>query len=111
MGQYPVMKSYMQMMRPMQPMLAYAEAAQLPYLGCSIRSLLDKPGMMILLVNSSSPAYKAEMKVGDILLEINGNPINTIKDYQVAMADSQHKTVTLTVDRKGQTMKFEVQLD
>lgn len=30
------------------------------------------PGMMVLLVNTESPAWFAEMKVGDILLEING---------------------------------------
>ena len=53
----------------------------MPYLGCSMRSMIDKPGMMILLVNSNSPSWHAEMKVGDILMEVNGVAINTIKDY------------------------------
>lgn len=47
-------------------------AEERPYLGCSLRSNNDKPGMMILLVNTESPAYHANMKVGDILLEANG---------------------------------------
>ena len=47
-------------------------AGERPYLGCSIRSQMDKPGMMVLLVNTDSPAWHANMKVGDILLEING---------------------------------------
>jgi S1-C subfamily serine protease len=47
-------------------------AGERPYLGCSIRSQMDKPGMMVLLVNTDSPAWHANMKVGDILLEVNG---------------------------------------
>lgn len=52
-----------------------------PYLGCSLRSMIDKPGMMILLVNSESPAWQAGLKVGDILIEIDGIKINNINDY------------------------------
>ena len=38
----------------------------------------DEPGMLVLLVNTESPAWLAEMKVGDILLEIDGHTINKI---------------------------------
>lgn len=47
-----------------------------PYLGCSLRSMLDSPGMMVILVNTESPAWHGEMKVGDVLLEIEGRQIN-----------------------------------
>lgn len=47
-----------------------------PYLGCSLRSMMDSPGMMVILVNTESPAWHGEMKVGDVLLEIEGRPIN-----------------------------------
>ena len=59
---------------------AYADAAAdaRPYLGCSLRSNNDSPGMMVLLVNTESPAWLAGMKVGDILLEIDDAPINKI---------------------------------
>ena len=40
--------------------------------------MMDQPGMMVLLVNTESPAWQADMKVGDILLEIDGRPINMI---------------------------------
>ena len=56
-----------------------------PYLGCSLRSLNDKPGMMILLVNTESPAWHSNVKVGDILLEVNGKAINNITHYQEAL--------------------------
>ena len=49
-----------------------------PYLGCSLRSMMDQLGMMVLLVSTESPAWHADMKVGDILLEIDGRPINKI---------------------------------
>ena len=52
-----------------------------PYLGCSLRSMIDKAGMMILLVNSESPGSIAGLKVGDILIEIDGHKINNINDY------------------------------
>ena len=42
------------------------------YIGLSVRSMMDQPGMMVLLVNTESPAWKADMKVGDVLLAING---------------------------------------
>jgi len=40
--------------------------------------MMDTPGMMITLVNTESPAWHADMKVGDILMEIDGQPINII---------------------------------
>ena len=56
----------------LQSRVAFADANDRPYLGCSLRSMNDSPGMMVLLVNTDSPAWLAEMKVGDVLLEIEG---------------------------------------
>ena len=63
------------------------------------------------MASDQSPAYKADLKVGDILLEINGQEINTIKDYNVAMADCHDKTASLLIDRKGQTIQLKVSFD
>ena len=57
------------------------EEGNRPYLGCSIRSMMDQQGMMVLLVNTESPGWQADMKVGDIILEINGQPVNLIGEY------------------------------
>ena len=57
----------------------------LPYIGMSIRSLNDRPGMEVMLVNSDSPAWHAGVKAGDILIEIDGRKINNINDYRQAM--------------------------
>ena len=42
--------------------------------------------MMVLLVNTESPAWQGDMKVGDILIEIDGKPINMINDLYEALA-------------------------
>ena len=44
--------------------------------------------MMVLLVNTESPAWQADMKVGDILLEINGRPVNLIGDLYAAVENT-----------------------
>ena len=72
----------------MQPTQQGDESGGLPYLGCSIRSMNDQPGMEIVLVNSDSPAWHAGVKHGDILIEISGKKVNNIGDYRHAMSQA-----------------------
>lgn len=65
---------------------------------------------MILLVNTESPAWKAGIKVGDILMEIDGVKINNINDYYAAMAATDSKKKTFKVMRHGDERTFEVEL-
>lgn len=64
--------------------------------------------MMVLLVNTGSPAWEAEMKVGDILLEINGHPVNIIQDYYMATAGCHGRQMPLKINRKGVEMTLMV---
>ena len=41
------------------------------------------------------------MKVGDILVEIDGKPINMINDLYGAVAGAHGKTLAFKVNRKG----------
>ena len=71
--------------------------------------MMDRPGMIILLVNTESPAWHAGLKVGDVLLEIDGHPINNITDYYCAMAaPSKNNTRIFKVTRSGDERIFEV---
>ena len=70
--------------------------------------MLDKPGMMVLLVNTESPAWHAGLKVGDILLEIDGIKINNINDYYGALAANEKKSRVFKVVRNGDERLFEV---
>ena len=63
--------------------------------------MMDSKGMMVLLVNTESPCWQAEMKVGDILLEIDGKPINMINDLYGAIAGAHGRTLAFKVNRKG----------
>ncbi len=48
--------------------------------------MIDKEGMMVLLVNTESPAWHAGLKVRDIIIEIDGVSVNNINDYYGAIA-------------------------
>ena len=63
--------------------------------------MMDQPGMMVLLVNTESPAGQADIKVGDILLEIDGSPINLINDLYSALNDAHGRTLQFKINRKG----------
>ena len=58
------------------------QGPDVPYLGISIRSLNDHPGMEIVLVNTDSPAWHSGLKLGDVIIEIDSQPINNIDEYK-----------------------------
>ena len=70
--------------------------------------MIDKPGMMVLLVNTDSPAWHAGLKVGDIILEIDNQPVNNISDYYSSIADPNKKRRLFRVMRNGDERLFEV---
>ncbi len=72
-----------------------------PYLGVSLRSMIDKPGMMVLLVNTDSPAWHGGLKVGDIILEIDNQKINNITDYYAAIGNGSKKRHNFRIMRNG----------
>ena len=63
--------------------------------------MMDSHGMMVLMVVTESPAWHANMKVGDILLEVEGRQIDKIDDFYKAIAGSHGKTLKFKIDRKG----------
>ena len=96
--------------------LAFCEEG-LPYLGCSIRSLNDQPGMELVLVNSDNPAWHASLKLGDILLEIDNKPVNNIQDYRQCLLNAlndQMKArngIEVKILRRGQIKTMLIQFN
>jgi len=101
--------------RPFQLQVAYCDDNEdnrlpsRPYIGCSIRSVEDRPGMLILIVNSESPAAKSKLKSGDIILEINGKPVNNIKEYNAAVGSEKGIALHILIEREGETKEVVVQ--
>ena len=81
-----------------------------PYLGVSIRALVDREGMVVMLVNSDSPASKAGLKNGDILLRVDGKPVNSIHDYYAAIGANASLEKTITVSREGEVLELKASL-
>ncbi len=82
-----------------------------PILGFRLFDRTDGDGLVAKTIVTGSPAARAGMKPGDILLKIDGAPIRTGFDISIALAD--HKPgdkVKLTLLRDGKETEFDYPL-
>jgi serine protease Do len=74
-------------------------------------NLSEKKGVLISQVEPGSPAAKAGIKSGDILLEYDGRPVNSYKDLSIAVAESKVGVSSkLKLLRQGQEVPLEVKI-
>lgn len=59
--------------------------------------------------NITSPAYKAGIMEGDVVIKINDTDVNTW-DELIAQVENSNKTVKVTVDRKGEILDYNIEL-
>ena len=72
-------------------------------------NLKEKKGVLISEVGPGSPASKAGVRSGDILLEYNGRPVNNYRDLSLAVAESKvGASSKLKVLREGREMVLDV---
>lgn len=65
----------------------------------------SEPGVLVVSVQKDSPADKAGIARGDIILEINGTAVNTVRDVRQAVASrAQGDTITVKL-RHGDAEK------
>jgi len=64
----------------------------------------DSEGMAVTEVDPNGPAAEAGIDRGDVILEINRKPVNSISDVKSALATSGDRPVLLLISRKGQTI-------
>jgi 2-alkenal reductase len=68
-------------------------------------------GVLVLQVAPATPATQAGLKVGDVIVAINGDPINLENPFlNVLMRRQVGETVTLSVNRFGHELALEVTL-
>jgi serine protease Do len=74
---------------------------------------LSQPkGALVADVTANSPAAKAKVQAGDVILSLDSRPIDTIKDLTRMVADTKTGSdVTLEVLRKGKRQNIKVTLD
>jgi S1-C subfamily serine protease len=66
----------------------------------------DGNGLLVHAVEGNSPAASAGLHAGDVITRMNGNRVNTEKDWTRALHEGKGKPITMTVvrDRKEQTL-------
>jgi C-terminal processing protease CtpA/Prc len=60
-------------------------------------------GLLVLQIGHGTPAARAGLREGDVIVRANGKPILTSGDLQMAMREAKNRTLSLEVIRKKQT--------
>jgi len=71
----------------------------------------DGEGVLVREVGSGTPAEKAGLKAGDVIIKIDRERVRTVRDLREKMrAKQENKTVSVSVIRKGTEMSFNVEV-
>jgi serine protease Do len=67
--------------------------------------LRDNKGVVVVQVDQGSAAAEANLQVGDMLVEVNGQAVASVKDYRAAMAKVKKGGMArLLIKRQGRTL-------
>ena len=78
--------------------------------GVSVPKYIDQPPV-IGWIEKNSPAYKANLKVGDEILEINGKKTNTWRDVEIAIGTRPGKLITLKIKRGNKILNIKLKTE
>ncbi len=81
------------------------------YLGIATEARKEG-GLVVTKVGEGSPAFRAKIGEGDILLEMNGKPLTTRQELQAQLAEMAHgERVVMKVSRAGKIENLTLFLD
>lgn len=81
-----------------------------PMLG--ITASEEKYGVVVETVSENYPAAKAGIKVGDIIMKIDGTPVTTVaKINEIRMTHQRGETLIATIYRDGETTDIQIVLE
>ena len=90
------------MVRQVVPRLASGRSAQHAYLGVSTREFQSGPGAYLAEVVPGAPASASGLRVGDVIVAIDGEPVVIPEDISIAIEDRKPgETVAVEVQRAG----------
>ncbi len=104
-----------------EDLIAYGKVRR-PMLGVMLKQSIDETdaralglpqpeGVLVNTVLPGSPAEKAGVKAGDVILSVNGTPVNAANAIQLLIAERKPgDVVTLGIFRKGKTISKRVTL-
>ena len=73
--------------------------------------LRDNKGVVVVQVEPGSPAADAGLRSGDLILEVNGEVVSTVKEYRAAAAKLKKDAVArFLVKRMGRTLYLTVEI-
>jgi serine protease Do len=73
--------------------------------------LRDNKGVVVTQVESGSPAADANIRAGDLILEVNGVVVATVKEYREAVAKLKKDSVArFLVKRAGRTLYLTMEI-
>ncbi len=74
-----------------------------PAIARELRLSPSTRGVVVSSVDGASPAAKAGLERGDVIEEVNRNPVDGVSEFDQAMAANRGKSILLLVDRSGDT--------
>ncbi len=104
--------------RIISDLINYGAVVQ-PWVGLMVQALdsnlaaylnIQNRGVMVKAVETGSPADKAGIQEGDILLSINEQQISSVDDYQLKLNDvSTGQTLGVKINRKGENKTVSIE--
>jgi putative serine protease PepD len=86
--------------------------AQYPVIGADVRGVESGDGARIMSISRGLPAADADLEVGDVIRQVDGEPVTGSIDLVVAIRSHvPGEKVTLTVERGKRTIEVTVGLD
>jgi S1-C subfamily serine protease len=83
-----------------------------PYFGSVPDFRDDLNGVLFADVRTDSPAAKAGLKAGDLLVEFGGQPVRNLQEFTYALSTRKPgDVVVVVVRREGQTLRVNVTLE
>jgi serine protease Do len=89
---------------PSKPRLGIAVSEVTPEIADVLKIPVDTKGIVIADIEEGSAAAEARLQPGDIIQEINRKPVQTIEEFQTAIAKRGTDPLLLLVRRDGHTI-------